>query len=222
MDMNGVRKMKYKQLFQVHSCNKCGYLIKNREWYPQDYRCPNCGNSRIKPKEYFHNAFGTLANLIQNYYQLVNDNNFSPETPIKPYDIQLTVVIFFCSFVEVLLEHFLRELMSSKGVSKNDQEKKLVDYKFVYNRVNNLFNEYTGEKWKVVVADLSRSSKERFDYKKVNDFYVNEARKARIEFLHKGDLSLITPEMPKECNDNIPPLVSLFVDLHNRYNIKKS
>src|SRR4051794_18096927 len=83
---------------------------------------------------------------------------------------KLGVVVYFCTLGEVLLEHFLRELMCALQLPTGVRDRILNDNLFSKERVEKVFPSLVGEKWNAVVKELCKSSK--LDYEETVRFYL--------------------------------------------------
>jgi hypothetical protein len=132
----------------------------------------------------------------------------------KPSNHRLAVIIFFCTLGEVLLQYFLEQCMDKTNIPRRIQDRLFNDSLFVKERIQKLFPALTGDKWAGALKELNKGSE--INYVEVGNFYTGVVDK-RNEFLHRGNQWVIPKEMPKQCIDNIWPLLSLFVALHNKY-----
>ena len=130
----------------------------------------------------------------------------------------LAVVIFFCTFFDLLLEHFLRQKMIAGKLPFEIQDRLLEDNRYTPQRIDRLFPTLTGTKWPAAVS-LMRSRVE-LDYEGSVAFY-NQVREIRNRLIHEGAQWIMPAEMPQQCIENLHPLVSLFVALHNEYSLTR-
>jgi len=197
-------------------CQFCKVVDRNNERMDVGYICPNCGNKSPGGQSYFHIAVASLIDLMQEAYHQVpmanTNNNINEKKGKNTY--KLSVVIFFCTLGEVLLEHFLNELMTALNIPNTDQERLLVDNLFLTQRIQKLFPSLTGNKWKNIIGELCK--KTSLNYYDTEKFYIN-AINVRNKFLHRGNKWAIPVEMPQKCMKKIWALINLFVSLHNHY-----
>jgi hypothetical protein len=116
------------------------------------------------------------------------------------------VVICFCTLGEVLLEHFLRELMITLQLPASFRDRILNANMFSKERVEKVFPSLVGEKWNAVVKELGNTS--QLDYEQTGKFY-RKVVKARNPFLHSGNKWIIPAGMPEECMEEIWALIHL-------------
>jgi hypothetical protein len=81
--------------------------------------------------------------------------------------------------------------------------------------MNHLFPSLVGiNSWKLILKQLECATKK--NYSEINEF-LKKASDMRNEILHEGKKWAFEPHMKKSCLDNIPPLLDLYVDLHNTF-----
>jgi hypothetical protein len=198
-------------------CQSCHVVDRDQERMRVGYPCPHCGVSGNGARGYFSISVHSLIDLMQEFYHMKEElDSHSDEMPVRQQrgNHRLAVVIFFCTLGEVLLAHFLEQLMSHTGLSRSIQERLLNDNIFVKQRVEKLFPALTGVRWKVAVKTLTKGK--QLDYLKATEFYEEVVEKRNL-FLHKGNKWAIPKDMPENCVRQIWPLVNLFVGLHNKY-----
>ncbi len=195
-----------------HVCPSCGVVDADPNRTQLGYLCKSCSAPSKGGYLYFSLPTDSLIDLMQESFHqktgkvarlLANDDAH-----------KLSVVIYFCTLVEVLLEHFLRELMNALQIPHKVQERLLTDNPFSKSRVGKVFPSLVGEKWNAVVKELSKNSRQ--DYEQTAKYYLKVAE-ARNHFLHRGNKWAVPQSMPAECMESILPLLNLFVSLHNRY-----
>jgi len=155
-----------------------------------------------------------LINLMQESFHQKPRQTKSGHSLVRDNVHQLAVVIYFSTLGEVLLEHFLRELMWAFQIPTGVRERVLNDNLFSRERVEKVFPSLVNEKWNAVIKELSKNSK--LDYEKTVKFYLQVVN-ARNQFLHRGSKWAISKSMPEECMEEIWSLMNLYVKLHNRY-----
>jgi hypothetical protein len=126
----------------------------------------------------------------------------------------LAVIIFFVTFFDLLLEHFLRQKMIVAKLPFEIQDRLLDDSRYTPRRINRLFPTLTGTKWSAAVSVMR--SRAELDYEDSVAFY-DRAREIRNRLVHEGAQWIVPEEMPKQCIEHLNSLVNLFVALHNEY-----
>jgi len=138
--------------FQV--CQFCGIVDRDHGRAKVGYPCPNCGERSKGGLEHFGLPIHALINLMQESFH--QKPTQSSRLPISGNAHKLAVVIYFCTLGEVLLEHFLRELMDALRLPASVQNRILVDNLFSKERVERVFPSLVGEKWNAVIKELRR------------------------------------------------------------------
>ena len=203
-------------------CNSCKVVDRNRKRIEVDYKCPCCGALSGRGTYYFmprSSVIGVLSliDLMQEFFHLEQEEDVDSGAPtdwVMERDHQVGVVIFFCALVEVLLQHFLEQIMSKKKLPHKVQKRLLDDNLSVKQRCEKLFYAMTNETWNTAVKRLSE--RVDLDYVAINKF-CKLASEARNKFLHEGNIWAVPQDMPKQCVSHIWPLLCLFVALHNEY-----
>lgn len=195
-----------------HVCQFCGVVDRDPERMKVGYPCPNCSQRSNGGLLYFGLPTHALINLMQESFhqRAIQSNHF----PTSGNAHKLAVVIYFCTLGEVLLEHFLRELMLALQLPTRVGNRILDDNLSTKERVEKVFPSLVGEKWKTVVKELGKNA--QLDYEQTVEFYRKVVR-ARNPFLHSGNKWAIPAGMPAECMEEIWPLMNLHVELHNRF-----
>lgn len=176
--------------------------------------CAHCGAKSEGGLSYFGLPVNALINLMQESFHQKPRLTRGGRALAKDDAHRLAVVIYFCTLGEVLLDHFLREVMHALQIPAGAQERILSDNLFSRERVEKVFPSLVGEKWKTVIKELSVKSK--LDYEKTVKFYL-EVVNARNLFLHRESKWAVPKDMPEGCMEEIWPLMNLYVVLHNRY-----
>lgn len=120
----------------------------------------------------------------------------------------ISVVIFFITLREALLENFLHEIAIAKNVPKNIFERLKSDNKLYIKKQNALFLALTDDKWEDAIQKLN--------YVDLNSFIKNAANIRNI-FIHEGNKYCINRDISEKCLSKTPELVRFYVDLHNKY-----
>ena len=216
VDLLDIRKQPLSTLLADHMvCQACRIVDRDQQRMRVGYPCSRCGVPGQGATGYFPLSVISLIDLMQEFYHRKTDLD-SDEQKITSArrNQRLAVVIFFCTLGEVLLEYFLKQLMTKNGLPRLVQERLLNDNIFVKHRVEKLFPALTGERWKLAVKMLAKGK--QLDYVKATEFYEDAVEKRNL-FLHKGNKWAIPNDMPEKCLRHIWPLVNLFVGLHNKF-----
>lgn len=195
-------------------CESCHVVDRDLDRMQVGQPCQRCG---IREGEggytYFHMGILSTIDLMQDLYHTPAK---SGNTGLSVESHHLAVVVFFCTFVETLIENLIREIMDDKRLPVEIQEKLLWDNQNTGQRVEKLFPILAGEKWKTAVAAVSAKNK-RPNFEETLK-YCREVQQARNKFLHPpGNKWAISLGMAQKCLRQAPVLLELFVRLHNRY-----
>ncbi|MGF2685814.1 hypothetical protein ACQUWM_04880 [Marinobacter sp. DUT-3] len=189
-------------------------LDRNKERMRKGFECPACGYKSSGGRMHFHINIHILIDLIQESYHSPPggagyDQLYEGD---GPHDI--SVVIFFCTLREALLENLISRLMSNQHLPDGVQERLLADNKSHIQKQDKLFRALTGDKWKEAVQKASAAVV--LDYVAIDEF-VQHAANIRNEFIHSGRKWAINRELSKACVDHVWGLINVYVSLHNLY-----
>lgn len=197
-------------------CDSCRFIVKFDFQMGSGYKCSRCGFHGDAIGIYFPSTVSSLIDLMQEFYHLKQGVTPNPLALTKQTEgnHQLAVVIFFCSLVEVLLQHFLNECMLKVKLPYNIRKRLFDDTQSVKQRIQKLFPPLTGVKWKDAVKTLSKRGE--LNYHETVEFF-KRVSDVRNKLLHEGTDWVVPDDMPKQCIYHIWPLICLFVALHNEY-----
>ena len=175
------------------------------------HRCPICSRMSDTGQLFFDINVLTLIDLIQEAFhtRAWKESEFGNK---KISVLSLSVLIFFCTLREVLLESLIFDFMCFRNLPTRDRDRL---YDKSYFEKTKLFSSLVGLKgWDEVLSQLK--AKTGRDYRKFNGFLVTAA-KMRNQILHGGDTGAFRSHMKKACLENIPELLELYVDFHNTF-----
>ena len=193
-------------------CTHCMIVDRDMKRIEGGYLCTVCKMPGDTGHMFFDFNILTLIDLIQEAYlakpwkasELENENINSHS---------LSVLIFFCTLREVLLERLIYNLMVMHKLPESIRERLYDDNRTYSDKMNRLFPSLVGLKsWKEAISTLQ--GKTGNDYNKINDF-LKTASDMRNEILHEGDKWAFEGYMKNHCLENIPLLLGLYVDFHN-------
>ena len=187
-------------------CRSCNYVSMA---FDVGRGCQNCGKPAQISLSHFSYDVHALLELIFNASskEEIEENSNSN---------QFALVLSFCTLVEVLLHHFLINLMTQKKLNTTIQRRLLSDNLFVKQRIEKLFPALTEESWKSAVNKICANTK-LYDYAASVNFYVKDAAPARNRFLHDGDKWAISKKIIDGCILHTRRIICFFVELHNMY-----
>ena len=211
MDISKINIQLLSTLIAHHcECGNCHIVDNDSNRQRVGYPCPNCGVKGNGGQTYFHLGIISMINLMQEFYHTKKPSTISVDSH------KLAVVVFFCTLVETLLENLLREAMISQKIPGTVQDRLLWDNMTGKQRTEKLFPALFNHTWKQAISEANRAQP-KMDYKVTLNFFL-KAVEARNKFLHPpGNKWAIRLDMPRQCLNHTPVLISLFVWLHNRY-----
>ncbi len=192
-------------------CESCQIVDNNSKRIRVGYKCPNCHAPSKGGRSYFPMNADILIDLMQEYYHFQSELDIA-----KGNKHHLAIVIFFCSFGEVLLYHFLDKCMQNQKLSFEIRRRLLQDNLYMKERIERLFPALCKGKW---LDALKAISNKNINYVETHK-YFKAVVDARNKLIHRGMKWSIPKDMPEKCIYQIQPLLSMFVNLHNRYIVK--
>jgi hypothetical protein len=203
-------------LHYYNICQNCYIVDRDPRRSAVGYKCPRCGFPGEGGILYYDINVFSLLDLMQEFYFLKSEKSERKRIldPDREEGHHIAIVILFCSLAEVLLNHFLNQIMEKRNIPLEIQERLLQDNLHVIQRIDRLFPSLAGMKWTKAIKKIDKLSK--YNYEATIDFYL-DTNLARNNFLHRGYRSAITNDMPMRCIDNVEPLINMFVDLHNHF-----
>jgi hypothetical protein len=176
------------------------------------YLCPVCKMPGDTGHMFFDVNILTLIDLIQEAFHTKPwKSSESEANNINAHS--LSVLIFFCTLREVLLERLIYDLMVMHKLQESIRERLYDDNRTYSDRMNRLVPSLLGKKsWKEIIRILQRQTGN--DHKEINDF-LKTASDMRNEILHEGNKWVFEGHMKNDCLENIPSLLGLYVDFHN-------
>jgi hypothetical protein len=165
---------------------------------------------------YFDPTIGTIADIIADYCPKTISDLGLPIIPTQNIteNNQLSIIVFYCTLGEILLQQFLERFMNFQMIPIKIQSRLLQDNLYAKQRIDNLFPALAGTSWKEVIRKLDKTPNK--DHQSVVKFYL-EVNEKRNQLLHLGNKWDIPSDMAHNCVENIAPLIQLFIDLHNVY-----
>jgi dihydroneopterin aldolase len=216
-DILEIRNQSFSSLlanFQI--CRECAIVDMDQNRIRVDYICPVCNKPGNCGMLYFNLGVRSLIDLIQESYNsrkiIYDDNEHKFEADSHAH--YLSIVIFFITLREVLLQNFMNEIVFIKNISESIYERLLADNRNYSKKQKNVFKALLDIKWETAVKEAN--DKDKIDYVGLNDL-LKKVVNARNKFLHEGIQYAISKELAEECILNIWPLINLYVRFHNDY-----
>ena len=200
--------------FQI--CERCSLVDKFFNIKRYDSNCPVCNKHGNGGKLYFNFGVRSLIDLMQEVYnsKRIISNIDDEKMEVDSRAHYLSVIIFFITLREVLLQNFLDEVALIKNIPNSDYELLLSDNWNYSQKQNKLFKSLLNIKWEKAVEQANE--KDEIDYLSL-DKLLKKAVDTRNKFLHEGKSFIITKELAEECIINISSLINLYVRFHNDY-----
>ncbi len=211
MNILNVREEWSSLLLNFLVCNSCKFLYREADQIKSD-ECPHCRRVSSTLELYFPLNVFALIDLIQESYQ--SDGNANSEFTKHEYKHHLSISIYFCSLIEVLLQDFLEQRMAKMELPNQVQGLLLKDYRYVHKRVEKLFPTLIGCKWKETLKTLTAGGE--LDFVAAIEFYEEVVDKRNL-LVHEGNKWAIPEDMPEKCALQLDPIIKLFVRLHNEF-----
>ena len=169
--------------FQV--CQHCRVVDRDNERLRVGYVCPVCGNPGDGGTMYFELSIHTLINLMQEAFHAASER-YDEETEIRiETDAHnISVVLFFCTLREMLLNHLIIDLCRAQKIPEGVCERLLADNRTHIQRQEKLLPSLVGKKWKELIKE--ESAPVQLDYVELNKF-LEKAVEARNKFMHEGN-----------------------------------
>lgn len=199
--------------FQV--CRHCRIVDLDDRRLCGGYVCPVCKVPGDCGMMYFEMSIHTLVNLMQEAFHMQSkpqDEWF--ESQIETNSHNISVVLFFCTLREILINNLITELCSAQDINTAIYKRLLSDNSTYTQKQDNLLPSLTGKKWKTLIKEAD--AHDELDYIELNDFLI-KAVKARNRFMHEGKKWDIDRALAEGCMSHIMPLLSFYVSLHNKY-----
>ncbi|OGU51355.1 MAG: hypothetical protein A2080_10885 [Ignavibacteria bacterium GWC2_36_12] len=198
-------------------CEYCHYVDCNWNRMMVGFKCKVCSKPSDGAIIYFSSSVTSLLNLIQESYhskfyisESKEENSFE-ESAKSHY---LSVVIYFCTLREVLLQKFLDEMCLLHKIPTLVYERLLADNQMYSQKQNKLFYSMLNIKWEDAIKEAN--TKDDLDYIYLNTL-LKKAVDCRNEFLHKGRDYFIDRKLAEECIMNLWTLLNLYVRFHNDF-----
>jgi hypothetical protein len=200
-------------LADFHICRNCRVVDRDQDRIRFGHECSACGASGEGGLMYFELSVLVLIDLMQEAFLTPSGSRENRSGSTRQAH-NVSVVLFFCTFREILLNWLIDHLCWAQKIPKPVCERLLSDSNTYALRQNNLLPSLTGKKWKSLATEESLSS--QLDYVELDEF-MRKAVEARNKFMHEGKRWGIDRNLAQGCIDHIGPLLNFYVALHNRY-----
>lgn len=194
-------------------CRECHVVDRDEGRIRVGHLCGTCGQPGEGGMMYFELSALLLIDLMQEAFHTPALAQ-SGYTNASGDAHNVSVVLFFCTLREVLLNSLLSYICWAQSIPRPVYDRLLADSNTHALRQNNLLPSLTGKKWPALLKQEASSS--QLDYVELNEFLL-KAVEARNKFMHEGKRWGIDRTLAECCMDHIWPLLNLYVSLHNRY-----
>lgn len=197
-------------------CEYCHSVVEDLGMSEHGHPCPLCGHGSRGGLAWLPLTAHTLIALMQETYHSKPHVTALPRGELEGVASAsgLGTLIFYCTLGEVLLAHFLEDLMTAQGLDGRTRGKLLNAHRHFRQRVDVLLPALTKCSWDTAISRLR--SQRLGDFRSVSSFH-RRAVDARNTLLHSGYRWADTPSLARRCMDKVPALVRLFVALHNLF-----
>ena len=196
-------------------CQSCRVVDDDCRRSTVGYACPICGVSGDGGVMYFDMSVHLIIDLIKEAF--LTEHKIENKGTDYEYQINthyISVLIFFCTLREILLNRLIREICFGLKLPKGVYNQLIMDNKMHVQKQDKLFASLTGVKWLDALKRLCNEDKS--DYVAVNN-KISDLVKLRNRFIHKGHGWGITQEHANDCVRTIAPLIHMYVRLHNEF-----
>ncbi|MHB8771973.1 MAG: hypothetical protein ACYC7J_13330 [Syntrophales bacterium] len=195
-------------------CSHCRIVDSDIRRMERGHQCPTCRKTSDDGRFFFDLNILTLIDLIHEAFHTKSWKE-------SEYDSKaigaasLSVLLFFCSLREVLLDNLIISLMAMHNLPSKVSDRLNEDNRTYSDKMTRLLPSLIGLKsWNEAIEQIKvRTGR---DHKHI-DAFMKEANKMRNEIIHEGDKLAFQPHMKKACLENIPQLINLYVDFQNTF-----
>jgi len=195
-------------------CETCYFVDGDRKRSQTGHPCSVCNTPSDGGHFYFHINIFILIDLIQDaFHSSPREMPFLSGTDGKEAR-RVSVILFFCTLREALLENLIWNLCLAKKLSNPIIKRLLADNRFHIQKQSKLFPSLTEVKWEEALQRLTESGFN--DYQQLDKF-IEAIVESRNHFVHRGSIFSTTDEMAEDCLSKTGLLIDLYVELHNEY-----
>ncbi|WP_230181630.1 hypothetical protein [Aquabacterium sp. CECT 9606] len=191
-------------------CKSCRIIDRDTDRMTHGHVCSTCKVSGDGCRLFYPWSVTTLLDMMQ--------SSFHAELPPNSWQDhqqrEVSVVLFFCTLREVLLNYFIERVARAQRHPAPDIDRMLKDNATYMQRLTKLLPMLTGKKWAEMLAD--ESAEASLDYLAL-DRHVHLAAKRRNAFMHEGSQGLIDRPLAEACINQSHALMELYAALHNRH-----
>ena len=214
MDITKIKEQPLSTLLAAFfECQQCRIVDGHMERGGK-FECPTCMKINNGGRIYFHINIHILIDLIQESYHSANVESGVAKLYKGKGAHDISVIIFFCTLRETLLENLIIRLIQAQNLSEGVSDRLFKDNRFYILKQDKLFKSLTNIKWSEAISKLSIEND--LDYKEIDKF-VSDIAEVRNKFIHEGSKWSIDRDLSTSCIKNLWGLINLYVGLHNTY-----
>lgn len=178
--------------------------------------CPVCGSKKGVGLLFYDLDILIMVDLVQESYQSISNFDDTNQKGVSRADRAhiASVLVFFCTLKEMLLDRFLGHLMHAHKLPEGVRKRLLADNITHTQKLRRLLPSLTGVKWPEILATFPKKDNENFTQL---DLILEETASARNDLVHEGLYLVAKPSIATKCITHEMPLLDLFVQLHNSY-----
>ena len=151
--------------------------------------CESCGKPSKGGLAYFHLNVQVLVGI------LIEAARFSKKVRLGGTELEhslntrnISVLLFFCTLRELLIDQFIEELFVSKSTPEAIRSRLLNDNRNQSKRINKLIPALINREWKVALRELDAA--QGSTYAEL-DGALNQLVKIRNDFIHGGETGIL-------------------------------
>lgn len=202
------------QAMEYNACSACKFVDTDLNRTAVNRPCPQCSVPSEGGTGYFDPSILSIVDLLQEAYCAIG----TPPTSRFDYPMEserahtASVVIFFCTLAELLLERLLSYRMEAMGLPAGVVKQLTFDNDTHSLRLTKLFPSLIGERWLQVLERIDPDKKKQYI---LLSSTVKEITKKRNGFVHAGNDWDMRKDIAELCLKSLFPMLDLFVELNN-------
>ncbi|MES2091344.1 MAG: hypothetical protein V4532_15410 [Pseudomonadota bacterium] len=191
-------------------CKSCHIIDRDTDRMTRGHICSTCDVPCDGGRLFYPWSVTTLLDMMQ--------SSFHAELPPNSWQDhqqrEVSVVLFFCTLREVLLNFFIERVALAQRFPAPVIDRMLKENATYMQRRTRLLPTLTGKKWTEMLEE--ESAEASLDYLAL-DRHVHLAAQRRNAFTHEGSQGLIDRPLAEACINQSHALMELYAALHNRY-----
>jgi hypothetical protein len=201
---------------RYHVCQTCQSVDNTMTQLVPGTPCVHCKVPSPYGMTFFNESVLLLIELLQEAFKGI------PELPEPNRTIFATsehvhttsAVIVFCTLKELLLERLLGAMMTGQRLPEPVCRRLIADNNTHTQRLSRLFPALATHSWEDALSAID--SRDATKFTDLSHF-LKKIADIRNDFVHDGRYLSLDRDLATEVVDNILPMLSMFVALHNEY-----